>query len=67
MIKPSSSSDAKSASVKARVCSVASSLIRCAIVIESVLKMTKAQTKNDIPAKAKRNARIGSNGFLTVF
>ena len=34
--------------------SVANSRVRCATVIESVLKMTKAPTKRAMPAKASR-------------
>jgi hypothetical protein len=37
---------------------VASSRMRCAIVIESVLKMTKAPTKSAMPPNASRNFRI---------
>ena len=36
--------------------SVASSRVRCATVIESVLKMTNAPTKSAMPPKAEQEA-----------
>ena len=38
--------------------SVANSRVRCATVIESVLKMTNAPTKSAIPAKESRKYRM---------